>query len=91
MYRVPSWTPTSVDGQHVGMIELASCAGLLLEPMNPLGVSCEVLGDNLDGHFSAQPRVSRPVNFAHAAGADPSGDFEGADLRTASEGHGRMR
>src|ERR1700693_3566828 len=41
----------------------------------PLEASTELLSANLDGDLAAQASVNRPINTAHASGADRSFDL----------------
>src|SRR5262245_29563567 len=49
------------------MIEPGGKAGFLFESMQTLAVGRECSGQQLDGHFAAQPRVERQVDFAHSS------------------------
>jgi hypothetical protein len=66
--------PHVMDGEHVGMVELARRARLLLEAPAQVGASREVT-DALDRDAAAEPRVARAVDLAHAAGAQQSDDL----------------
>ena len=58
-----------IDGKDVGVVERRRRARLLFETPQP-GRSRSPAGQDLDGHIAAQPRVARPIDFAHAAGPD---------------------
>ena len=67
-----------VDGDDVGMIELAGRARLLLESANPVHVGREGGQNQLHGHLAIETRVARAIHVAHAAGAEPRDDLVGA-------------
>src|SRR3954468_734872 len=64
-------------------------ARLPLEPGERVGIRREAVGDHLDGDFATEARVSRPVNFSHAPGADRRQNLVGAKPRPGAESHGR--
>ena len=62
--------PDVVDDEDVGVIELGGGAGFLLEAREAFGIRGEAGVDDLDRDVTAEPRVPRPVNLAHAARAE---------------------
>src|SRR5580658_4365275 len=70
-----------VEMADVGMIQRGNRTGLALETL------AEFLCRNLDGDFSAKPRVTSQVHLAHAAGANGREDLVGAETVTYSERH----
>src|SRR5713101_9378278 len=59
-------------------------------PSFPLEASTELLSANFDGDLAAQASVHRPINTAHASGADGSFDLVGSKLRARAQ-HGDRR
>jgi hypothetical protein len=59
-------------------------------PRFPLEASAELLSANLDGDLAAQASVNRPINTAHASGADRSFDLVRPKLRAGGQ-HGDRR
>ena len=59
-----------VDGDDVVVVEGGRGARLLLEAAAAIRISGELFRQDLDRHLAAQPRVARPVDLAHAAGAE---------------------
>ena len=55
----------------------------------PLEASTELLSANFDGDLAAQASVNRPINTAHASGADRSFDLIGPKLRAGRQDGGR--
>ncbi len=60
--------------------------GLALKPRDPLRVGGERRGQDLDGDVAIEPRVPRPIHFAHAAGSEGRDDLVRAEAGTGSEG-----
>ena len=69
------------------MVQRSGSAGLLFEPLEPLGVGGECRGQNFDGDVAAEPRVAGAIDLAHAAGAKQADDFIRAEARSGSERH----
>ena len=80
-------SPDVMDGQDVGVIQNPGGAGLLLEPPQPVRISREGSGKNLDRHLAPQPRVPRAIHLSHAARAERREDLVGAEAGTCSECH----
>ena len=59
-----------VQRQDVRMVQRGDRLRFALEALQAIGDVSGVRRKHLDGHFAAQPGVSRPVDFAHAAAAD---------------------
>ena len=49
-------------------------------PRLALEAIAELLRGNFDGHIAPQPRIVRPIHFAHATSADGREDFVRADF-----------
>src|SRR5436190_1249862 len=47
----------------------------LFEAAHPIGIAGERRGQHFDGNVSAQPRIARPVHFAHPAGPERRQDL----------------
>src|SRR5260221_4180799 len=77
-----------VDGEHVRMVEYACRARLLLEAAQGRGIAGEARGQNLDGDLAPDARVARAVDLAHAARAEESENFVGAEAGIRGERHG---
>ena len=60
-----------VDGRDVRMIQRSKDFCFALEPRHSFCVSRERFGQDLDGDIAIEPRVARPIHFAHPAGAEP--------------------
>ena len=67
--------PDVVQRQNVGMVERGDRLRFALEARQPVLHLFRVRGKHLDGHFAAQPGISRPVDLAHAPAADWTQDF----------------
>ena len=68
-----------VDDEDVGVIELGGGAGFLLEAREAVGIRGEAGVNDLDGDVAPESRVPRPVDLAHAAGAEGREDLVGAE------------
>ena len=70
-----------------GMAETRDDTGLALEALASLGVRGEVAGQHLDRDGAIEPRVSRPIHLAHAAGTDERRNLVRAKPGLGGEGH----
>ncbi len=61
-----------VNRQDVGMRQRRDGLGLALETQQRVGVFGELFGENFDGDIALEAEVARPVDFAHASGANRS-------------------
>ncbi len=77
-----------VEHGDARVVERGQDLGLALEAAQPVGVGGDRLGQHLDRHLAVEPRVARPVDLAHAAGAERGEDFVGAEARAQGERHG---
>jgi hypothetical protein len=57
------------------MVERRGGARFLLEALQPVGIGRHGGRQHLDGDVAAKPAVPRPVDDAHAAGADLGDDL----------------
>ena len=73
------------------MIQRGENLGFALEASDAVGVGEKFLGEDLDGDAAPQLRVAGAVDFAHAARAERSDDFIGAEVGAGSEGHEEFR
>ena len=63
------------DREDVGMGECRDGFRLPLEARPPIRIGRDHVGQHLDRHIAAEPRVARPVHLAHSAGADGRTDL----------------
>ena len=68
-----------VHREHVGVLERARAARLLLEAAHAVGVHRELRGQQFERHLSPQPRVLCEIDFAHPADAQHGHDPVRAD------------
>jgi hypothetical protein len=71
--------PDVVYGQHVGMIERAGGARLVLERAYPFVGVRRMREKELDGHVAPEPIVARLPYLAHPTRSQPSLDCVGGD------------
>ena len=73
-----------VDGEDVGVVQGRGRAGFLLEAAQAIGIAGPERRQHLDRDIAVEPRVARPVDVAHASGAEGREDL----VRTeAASGH----
>ncbi len=70
-----------VDGADVGVVEGGGEARLLEQPVVGLFVGAQPLGQHLDRHLAAEPRVLGQVDLAHPALAEAADDLEALEDR----------
>jgi hypothetical protein len=68
------------------MIERGQCLCFAREPREPVRVLSERLGQYLDRDLAVELRVARPIDLAHATGAERAEDLEGAERRARGQG-----
>jgi hypothetical protein len=68
-----------VNGEDVGVVQLAGRARFLLEAVHAPGVGPQSARDQLDRDVPAETRVARAIDLAHAAGAQPTDNLVGSD------------
>jgi hypothetical protein len=73
----------------VGMRERRDRLGFALESCEPLRISGDGRGQDLDGHVAPELRVPRPVDLPHSAGANRGNDFIRTKASTRAQGHAR--
>jgi hypothetical protein len=56
-----------MDGEDVGVVQRGDSTGLDLEAPQPIGVSGDVLVEDLDGDVAPQPGIASAVDLPHAA------------------------
>src|SRR5579863_4473131 len=64
-----------IDRDNGRVIQGSGGAGFLLEASLALGIVGDLGGQDFESHFAVQPRVARPVDFAHAARSQRRQDF----------------
>jgi hypothetical protein len=62
-------------------------ARLAPEPRQPIAIVGDGVGQDLQSHVTAKLRVRGAIDFAHAAPADLSDDFEGAEACARGQCH----
>ena len=60
------------------------------KPPPQLGIARKPLGQHLHRHLAPEPRVRRPIDFAHAARAQRSSDLVGTELSACCEHGARL-
>ena len=77
-----------VNGGDVGMIQRRECTGLAFESGEAVGILRQRGGQDLQRHVAPEPRVARPIHFAHPAGPEWTkhliGTETGADVEHGS-------
>ena len=81
--------PDVVDRGDVGVVEDPGRLGLLLEAAQAVRVLREGGGQDLDGDVAREARILRPIDLAHASGADLAEDLVGTELGSGGQGHVR--
>ena len=76
-----------VDRDDVRMVERGGRTGLRLKPDQPFAVLRKRFGQDLDGDDTSEPRVFRPVDLAHPAGAEGRQDLVRAEPRSRRKRH----
>ena len=76
----------AVDVGDVRVVQRRQRLGFAGEPGEPFGVAGEEIGHHLDRDIAVERRVTRPIDLAHAAGAE-----EGQHLVRSDSGAGRNR
>ena len=74
--RRRSAEPTSCSVQMCGCVSSAMARASRSSRSRPLRIAGSVARQNLDRHVAIEPRVARPVDLAHAAGAEQLEHFE---------------
>src|SRR6185503_16443780 len=77
----------AVDGGDPGMIQGGEDPGFTIEARQAFRVARERLWQDFQGDVAIETNVARPINLAHAAGADRLDDFVRTKTRTGNEGH----
>ena len=71
-----------------GCVELRDRARFAIEALAELRIGRERVRQDLDRDRAIEPRVARPVDLAHAAGAEGRDDLVRAEARAGGEGQG---
>ena len=69
------------------MIQRRRRASFLHEPLQAFRIRRAGRRQNLDGDDAIQPRIPRPIHFAHASRAEQGLDVVRAQFRSCSDGH----
>ena len=69
----------AVNAGDVSMIERRKDPGFTLEPAQAVLIERERRREDLDRDVTLEPRIVRPVDFAHPAGAQPADHLVGSD------------
>ena len=67
--------PDVVDREDVGVVQDCGRAGFLLEAAQPNGIAGPERRQHLDRDIAVEPRIARPVDVAHASGAEGGEDL----------------
>jgi hypothetical protein len=59
-------TANSIDGDNVGVLELAGRTRLALEALDEVQVDAERGGQHLDGHFAVEGLLAGAIDYGHA-------------------------
>lgn len=76
-----------VDRENIRMVQRGDRARFSLEPAQPVGVSRQGFGQDLDGYVASKPAVPRPVHFPHATRPEGRENFIRSDFGTVGERH----
>ena len=77
----------AVDGGDAGVVEAGEDLRFPLEPGEPIRVSREGVGEDLQGNVAPELRVGRAIDLPHAPLADEGGDVVVAAAVTDGQGH----
>ena len=70
-----------MDGDDVLMRQRRERPGFPVEALDELGILGQIVRQHLDGDVAFELRLSRAVNGAHSAAADPFDDLDAGDRR----------
>ena len=76
-----------VERADVRMAQARNGLGFAVETLARLRIARKMRGQNLDGDDAVKPRIARPVDLAHASGADRRDDLVRAEPGCGREGH----
>ena len=76
-----------VDGGDVRMIQRGEDFRFALKPRHSFRVSNEGLRQDLDGDIAIEPRVARPIHFAHPASPEGRENLVRTEARAIGQGH----
>src|SRR5439155_18763993 len=74
-----------VNGNDIGLAELACGARFLLEASQPVGIVGEYVGQDFKRHLATQPGVPRAIHLAHPARTKRRYDFVRTKFSTGTE------
>jgi hypothetical protein len=76
-----------VDLRDARMVEARERLRFALEPLEPLLVRRELLGQDLDRDLAREPGVARAIDLPHRAGAERAQDLVACERLSGDEGH----
>src|SRR5262249_11736054 len=76
-----------IDRQNVGMIQGRYGSRFLFKPVQAIRIASKGFGKNLDCDFTAKPRITSAVDFAHSPRAERRLDLVGTEPDARGEGH----
>jgi hypothetical protein len=77
----------AVDVRDVRMVERGQHLRFAAEPREAVGVVRHLREQDLDRDLAMQVRIARPIDFAHAPGAQQGNDFVRAETSAGGERH----
>ena len=72
--------PYFINREDVRMIERRGCAGFLLKAAHTVSVACEAGGQDFERDQTTEPRITREIDFAHAARTELALNFIAAEF-----------
>ena len=71
------------------MIQRGQCPGFTREARQPVAITGEDLGKDLQRHIAIEPAVAGPIHLAHGTGPERREHFVGTETRARREAHER--
>ena len=65
--------------------------GLALETGQGMGISIQMLGEDLDGHVALEPAIAGAIDFSHTSSAQGGDNLIPSEAGAGGEGHGGLR
>ena len=88
---IPLVASDVVERADVRMVQRRRWPALRARTCPGVRLPRQVIGQDLDGHRSIEPRVAGPIDLAHPTGADERDDLVVAQAGAGSQGHGGFR
>ena len=76
----------TVNVGDIRVVQRGECVRFSCEPRQPIGITGEGVGKDLECHVAIELRVVGPVYLSHPSFADLSGDFVDAEAYAGCEG-----